>query len=125
MDLRIDEQLAYINSRAHRALRRPLPQPLLDEIAADLQNPALSLAERVTRRLERFLALETPVLLPHTRVQILRTVPAFPDIHAPGEMDEIRKTHFVHEQGRLCNLACDYEIVLREGLEGRRARLPK
>ena len=125
MDLRIDEQLAYINSRAHRALRRPLPQPLLDEIAADIQNPALSLAERVTRRLERFLALETPMLLPHTRVQILRTVPAFPDIHAPGEMDGIRKTHFVHEQGRLCNLACDYEIVLREGLEGRRARLPK
>ncbi len=125
MDLHIPEQLSYLHSRTHRSLRRPLSQAQLDEISAQIQDPSLSPVERVTLRLERFLALETPVLLPYTRVQILRTIPAFPDIHAPGEMDQIRKTHFVHEQGRLCNLACDYEAVLREGLEGRRARLPK
>lgn len=123
MNERIRRQLDFMNAREHRKLRRVLSEAEWTSLCEALQDPALPLIERATRRLERFLEMETPVLLADTDIQFLRTLTDFPDIYAPGELDEIRAHHFVHEHGKVCNLACDYETVLREGLEGRRARL--
>ena len=123
MDESIRRQLNMIRSRDHRKLRRRLTDAEIEQIRAEIQDPTLSYIERYTRRLELFLQMETPVLLPDTRIQVIRTIIDFPGIYADGELEEIRKQHFVHEQGRVCNIACDYETVLREGLEGRRARL--
>ena len=123
MNERIRRQLDFMNAREHRKLRRVLSEAEWTSLCEALQDPALPLIERATRRLERFLEMETPVLLADTDIQFLRTLTDFPDIYAPGDLDEIRAHHFVHEHGKVCNLACDYETVLREGLEGRRARL--
>ena len=38
-------------------------------------------------------------------------------------MDVIKKTHYVHEKGKVTNVVWDIENVLKEGLEGRRERL--
>ena len=123
MNNSIQRQLEFIRTREHRKLRRELTAGQWAALSEELQSPSLSYLERTTRRLERFLALEMPVLLPDTRIQGIRTLKQFPDIYAPGEMDAIRQSHFVHENGKVCNIACDYETVLRKGLEGRRARL--
>ncbi len=125
MNQLIARQLAWINARAHRKLRRTLTADEWNGVCAEIQNPALPMIERHTRRLERLLEMETPHLLPDTQIQLIRTISDFPDIYAPGEMDEIRSDHFIHERGKVNNVACDYEAVLREGLEGRRARLAK
>lgn len=119
----IQHQLDFINSRAHRKLRRELTKQEWAAVTAEIQSPDLPYIERYTRRLERFLEMETPVLLADTKIQLIRTIIAFPDIYAPGEMDKIKQNHFVHEKGKVCNIACDYSTVLTEGLEGRRARL--
>ena len=123
MNEAIGRQLKYLNSRAHRALRRALTREEWIRVSAEIQDSRKSLIERHTRRLELFLQTETPVLLEDTSIQLIRTIDGFPDIYAPGEMERIRETHFVHEQGKVFNIACDYATVLREGLEGRRARL--
>jgi len=116
-------QLAYINSRAHRAMRRTLTKAEWNSVCEKIQDPHLSALERATRRLELFLEMETPVYMEDTRIQIIRTITDFPFINYEGEIEGIARDHFVHEQGRVCNVACDYETVIREGLEGRRARL--
>lgn len=121
----IARQLTFINAREHRRLRRALPAEEWSRIAAEIQDPSLSYIERYTRRLELLLAAEMPVILPDTQIQFIRTISDFPDIYAPGEMDEIKKAHFVHERGKVNNIACDYETVIREGLEGRRACLSR
>lgn len=123
MNEAIARQLSSINRREHRRLRRRLTRHAWDKVCAEIQNPGLSLIERHTRRLELFLEMERPTLLADTNIQFIRTIAEFPDVYAPGEMDEIKRTHFVHEQGKVSNIACDYETVLREGLEGRRMRL--
>ena len=56
------------------------------------------------------------------RIPGIRTIPEFPDIYAEGEKERIFAGHFIHEQGRVCNISSDYEGVLREGLLPRRAR---
>lgn len=122
MQERIQRQLAFINSRAHRKVRRSLSDAEWAEEAARFQRRDLPMIERYTRRLESFLEKEEVVLLADTRIQGQRTLIDYPDLYLPGELEEIGKTHHIHEKGKVCNLACDYDAVLREGLEGRRAR---
>ena len=55
MQERIERQLAFINSRAHRAVRRNLSETEWAEEAARFQNRDLSMIERYTRHLESFL----------------------------------------------------------------------
>lgn len=119
----IRKQLDYIEKREHRAFRHELTKEELDVILPQIYNKELSYMERAVLRLRLFLEMEVPVILPYTKIQGLRTIVDFPDIYAPGEMDEIKKEHYVHEKGKVTNISWDFETVLKEGLEGRRARL--
>ncbi|MBQ4110210.1 MAG: pyruvate formate-lyase [Clostridia bacterium] len=119
----IKKQLEYIEKRKHRAFRRELAKEELDKILPAIYNKNLSYMKRAVLRLKLFLEYETPVILPNTKIHGLRTIVEFPDIYAPGEMDEIKKTGYVHEKGKVTNLAWNVDTVLSEGLEGRRIRL--
>lgn len=120
---RIKAMLSFLENREHRRCRRELTGREWDELSARVQDGNLSYMERHTLRLELFLQAETPILLENTDIHGLRTLIDFPDIYAEGELEEIKKTHWVHEKGKVTNLACDYGTVLAEGLEGRRKRL--
>ena len=120
---KINRQLRFLESRKHRAFRRNLSETEWNAVEKEIQNSSLSYIERTTLRLKRFLEIETPVILEDTDIHGLRTIIDFPDIYSVGEMDEIKKTHYVHEKGKITNLAWDVEKVLKEGLEGRRTRL--
>ena len=102
---RIQRQVEVIESRAHRVHRRELTQQEMDTILPEIYDRNKSYMERATRRLELFLEHETPILLPDTRIHGLRTIVEFPDIYASGEMEEIQKTHYVHEKGKVTNLS--------------------
>lgn len=123
MNERIREHLKWIEAREHRKFRRELTTEEWNRVCDEIRDPAKPMIERVTRRLELFLEMEETVWMERTHIQGLRTIIAFPDIYAEGEMDKIKEKHFVHEKGKVTNIACDYGTVLAEGLEGRRRRL--
>lgn len=123
MNEAIKRQLNFIESRAHRKYRRELTEEERLGISQQIQDRNKSLMDRVTLRLKLFLEAETPVIMEDTRIHGLRTIVDFPDIYSEEECREIHSKYFVHEKGKVCNLACDYGTVLHEGLEGRRARL--
>lgn len=123
MTERISKLKQYLENREHRAFRRKLTDEELNTILPQIRNQSLSYMERHTLRLRLFLEKETPVLLPYTHVYGLRTIEYFPDIYSDEELAEIKKEHYVHERGKVTNLAWAAEAVLSEGLEGRRARL--
>ena len=50
----------------------------------------------------------------------LRTIKKVPEIFTPEEWVEIKKDHFIHELGRVCNISSDYETTIQLGLEARR-----
>ena len=123
MNERIRDHLQWIEAREHRKYRRELTADEWQRICDEIRDPAKPMIERVTRRLELFLEMEETVWMENTYIQGLRTIIEFPDVYAEGEMDEIKQKHFVHEKGKVTNIACDYGTVLAEGLEGRRRRL--
>ncbi|MEG2702227.1 MAG: pyruvate formate lyase family protein, partial [Clostridia bacterium] len=116
----MDEQRLYLQSGAHRAERRELSPERWRELSAEIQNPALPLDRRAAVRLQLCLEEEAIVRKPGEHIPAWRTVKAFPDLYAEGEKERLQAGHFIHEQGRVCNISSDWEGVLRGGLECRR-----
>ena len=123
MTERISRLKAYLENRAHRVNRRKLTDAELAVILPQIRDTSKTYSERATLRLRLFLEMEKPVLLPDTHVYGLRTIEYFPDSYSEEELAEIKKEHYVHEKGKVTNLAWAVEAVLTEGLEGRRARV--
>lgn len=116
----MDEERAYLESGAHKALRQELTQQRWAELSRRIQDPVLSLADRAALRLRLFLQEERIIQRPGEMIPAWRTIPQFPDIYAPGERERLTAGHYVHEQGRVCNVSSDWGRALREGLLPRR-----
>jgi len=111
----IQEQRTFLKNGGHLSCRRELSPEQWQQISAEIQNPALALDMRAALRLSRFLQEET-ILHFGERIPAWRTLIAFPDIYAQGEKEALQKGHFIHEQGRVCNISSDWEGVLSGGL---------
>ena len=125
MTERINTLLQWIVNGEHKALRAPLDEKTLADIRAQIQREDMPLSKRAARRLRLLLENERVYVREDERIPGIRTIPEFPDIYADGERERLLAGHFVHEQGRVCNISSDYEGVLREGLLPRRARAEK
>jgi len=100
-----------ILSYRHHSLRR--------DVSVDphsYRDPAMSAAMRTAVRLSTFLGNEQPVLLPGERIVFTRTLKDIPHIYSDSEWAEITARHYIHEQGRVCNLSPDYGKILGKGL---------
>ena len=125
MTERINTLLQWIVEGEHKALRMPLDAQTLEGIRAQIQREDLPLVKRAALRLRLLLENERVCVREDERIPGIRTIPEFPDIYADGEKERIFAGHFMHEQGRVCNISSDFEGVLREGLLARRARAEK
>ncbi|MBC8533155.1 pyruvate formate lyase family protein [Yeguia hominis] len=111
MTERIARMLHAVRSGAHHVYRREVSFQSAETFAG------VSPTRRVTERLKEVLAAETPVLLPDEAIVLTRTVKNLPPIFTESEWAEISGSHFIHEQGRVCNLSPDYARVIRNGLD--------
>ncbi len=105
-------------------MRRSLTKEEWDSISKRIQDPALSLSDRAALRLKLFLEHESIVKNPSERIPAWRTLIEFPDIYAEGEKERLQEGHYIHEQGRVCNIASDWEGVLKNGLMARYDLVP-
>ena len=103
-----------------KAFRRELSKERWDAISAQIQDPALSLSARAALRLKLFLEEEQIIRNDGEHIPAWRTIIAFPDIYAEGEKEARMAGHYIHEQGRICNISSDWESVLKGGLLARR-----
>ena len=104
-----------------KAFRHELSKDRWDEISARIQDPALTLSARAALRLKLFLEEEQALRIEGEHIPAWRTIISFPDIYAEGEKERRMQGHYVHEQGRVCNISSDWEGVLRDGLLKRKA----
>lgn len=83
----------------------------------------LTITNRVAERLKQVLEAEEPVILPDETIVYTRTVENLPPVYTKMEWKKIKETHFIHEQGRVCNISPDYERVIRNGLDKEREKV--
>jgi formate C-acetyltransferase len=118
MDPRIETLKDNILSKKHHSFRQEIPEEVLESFTLSLEG--LTDIERAGKRLTWVLENEKPVILPGENIVFTRTVKNIPAIFSKAEWDEIRKEHYIHEQGRVCNISSDYEYTISAGLLKRR-----
>lgn len=109
---RIRELSEYIRNKKHHVFRENVEYPAAEEFARKNVPDDV----RVTKRLEEVLRAQKPVLLPGQKILFVRTVKNLPQIYTKEEWQNIREQHFIHEQGRVCNLSPDYAGTIERGL---------
>ena len=112
---RMEEQRAFLQSGLHRADRRALTAEEWANVSVLIQQPHLPLEMRAAIRLKTFLEMED-IVSHGERIPAWRTIIAFPDLYAEGEKERLQAGHYIHEQGRVCNISSDWAGVLKGGL---------
>lgn len=72
--------------------------------------------DRSAQRLIWVLEKERPVLYEEERIAFTRTVPVIPEIFTPEELAAIKKEHWLHEKGDVCNINVNYLLLLQTGI---------
>ena len=79
--------------------------------------------ERSARMLKALLEAECPIIIEGERIVATRTITSIPSIFTDAEWAEIRSKHTLHERGTVSNLSPDYEGIIADGLEKRKAEV--
>jgi formate C-acetyltransferase len=66
---------------------------------------------------------EKPVVLPNEKIALIRTTVTVPEIFTQEELDEIRSEHYIHEQGKVCNINPGYSDLIDVGFTQKREEI--
>lgn len=111
----------YVGKKEQRKLRQEKTDTY--ELAKQFAREGLGDRERAVRRLEYALETEKPVVFADERLALLRTVPVNFEIFTEEEWEEIRREHYIHEQGKVCNINPKYSLLLDSGFDEKRKEI--
>lgn len=111
----------FITEKEYHMVRQP---PLDEEcLARDFARDNTPPTERAVQRLCFMLRREEARIFPEERIAFVRTLPSIPALFTKREMEELKASHWIHEQGEVCNINGDFSRLLDCGLEARMAQL--
>lgn len=111
----------FIHEKKHHALRQPKCDPY--NLAKDFAARNLSPLDRSVERHLHVIRSEKPVVFADERIAFMRTVQTLPELFTPEEVEELKKKHWLHEQGEVCNINVDYTLLMKCGFDEKRAEL--
>ncbi|MCE5344812.1 MAG: pyruvate formate-lyase [Bacteroidales bacterium] len=123
MNSRIKLMLEDVLQKKHHQFRQNIDNEILHDFTDSLKEQKLSDVQRAQKRLTWVLDNEIPVILPNEKIVLTRTVQKIPEIFKEEEWREIRKEHYIHEKGRVCNISSNYSYTIEVGLEERRKEI--
>lgn len=125
MNKRIEGLRKYILDKKHHQYRRSVSELGIANLGDSFAHDNVSFVQRSAMCLVTLLDREIPVILPGEKIVMTRTVSDIPEIFTKEEWKEIKKNHYIHERGTVCNISPDYETTIRLGLEARKQEIEK
>ncbi|MGD0610420.1 MAG: pyruvate formate lyase family protein [Anaerolineales bacterium] len=116
MNERISRLKSKIREGAFRPFRQAAPIDVLEECEAE----HLSWPRRAARLVHRQCESETVVIDPDEKIVYTRTLPGVPPIFAPQDWARLTEGRTLHELGPVSNICADWDLLLLQGLRGRR-----
>ncbi|MDO4320950.1 MAG: pyruvate formate lyase family protein [Lachnospiraceae bacterium] len=113
----------YVVEKEQIKLRKEQTDPYT--LAVRMAEEKLDDLERSVRRLKYMLDAEEPVVFDDERIALLRTNPVNYEIFTEDEFSRIRETHYIHEQGKVCNINPCYSLLLDCGFRKKREEIRK
>lgn len=123
MNQRIEGLRKYILDKKHHQFRRTADELNISNLSDSFARNDVSPVKRAAICLATLLDKEIPVILPDEKIVLTRTISEIPEIFTRKEWDEIKKTHYIHERGTVCNISPDYGTTIRVGLEARKKEI--
>jgi pyruvate-formate lyase len=123
MKERIRSMLDDVLQKKHHQFRQNIDNEALTDFTNSLKKNNLSDVQRAKSRLSWVLEQEIPVILPDETIVFTKTVPKIPEIFTPEEWIGIKKEHYIHEMGRVCNINSNYRYTIKVGFEQRRMEI--
>jgi len=96
----------YVVKKSHHQFRQEATDKY--RYAVNYKAAGLDDLSRAVCRLADVLSEEEPVVFPDEKIVLLRTVRTLPELFTEDEFNDIKKEHYIHEQGKLCNVCPDY-----------------
>ncbi|AYO31330.1 pyruvate formate-lyase [Biomaibacter acetigenes] len=116
MNRRIEKMLGNILNKKHHQYRQDIPPTVFTRFTEELAAANLSDIQRAARRLRWVLEMEKPIIMEDEKIVFMRTMPKIPEIFTPDEWREIKKNHYIHELGKVCNISPNYATTIKLGL---------
>lgn len=119
MNQRINEMKNFfISEKGHHKFRQKVcdPYAMANEFNARNVDPLSRAKERILYVLNN----EKPVVFKDEKIAFIRTVPVLPELYTKNEIEELKKSHWLHEQGEVCNINVDYSMLLKTGFDAKR-----
>ncbi len=111
----------FIAEKDQKNYRIPPTDPYI--LAETYREAGLTDVERSVKRLEYMLDSEKPHVYPDEKIALIRTVSTIPEILTKDEWAEKKKTNYIHEQGKVCNINPAYMLLVGEGFDAKRERI--
>lgn len=123
MNSRIAGLREFFLLKKHHLSRQQTGKQVARDFTESLRERNMPDVERARERLAWVLKNEKPVIFPEEKIVFTRTIRQIPEIYTHEEWAEIKKNHYIHELGRVCNISSNYEYTIRVGLEQRRKEI--
>ena len=119
MNQRISEMKKFfISEKGHHKFRQKACDPYA--MATDFNKNNVAPLIRAKERILYVLNNEKPVVFKDEKIAFMRTVPVLPELFTKSEIEELKKKHWLHEQGEVCNINVDYSMLLKTGFDAKR-----
>lgn len=111
----------FITDKTHHKLRQSGDPS--SNFTLFIKNKDLPDTDRAYHRLKWMLENEKPIVFPKEKIAIIRTLKAVPEIFTENEWSDIKKSHRIHEQGKVCNINPNYISLINMGTDAKRAEI--
>ena len=116
----MNERLTRLKNRMRASEHKALRQVKLIDVLQECEDEGLSWPRRVARLVRRQCEAEQVVIQPDENIVFTRTLPGIPPIHTEEESARLTSGRTLHELGPVSNICADWELLLSQGLLGRR-----
>lgn len=111
----------FIVQKDQKNYRMPQTDPYV--LAEEYQKKGLTDVQRSIKRLAYMLENEKPHVYPDEKIALIRTVSTIPEILTKAEWEEKKKTNYIHEQGKVCNINPEYMLLVGKGFDEKREEI--
>ncbi len=116
MNERLIAMKERVRAGEHRSLRQDAPQKVL----AECESRQLSWPKRIACLVRRQCEAERVIIEPDERIVFTRTLPSVPPIYSAQEWAHLTAGRTLHELGPVSNICADWNLLLSQGLLGRK-----
>lgn len=116
----MNQRIATLRDRVRAGEHHALRQTASIDVLPECENQQLSWPRRVARLVRRQCEAEQVIIEPDESIVFTRTLPGVPAVYSPQEWAKLTAGRRLHEFGPVSNICADWELLLSQGLLGRK-----